>query len=141
MVLVVDASVAMGWFVASQATPLTYAALSHAERESALVPSHFAIEVARSLRTLERRSLIDSDRVGGILSRLRDLRLKQDTRAGLDTVELVVTLARKHRLRVADAAYVELASRVAATLATRDVALAAAAGALGVQLFTTAAPG
>lgn len=131
----------MGWFVASQATPLTYAALSRAERESALVPSHFAIEVARSLRTLERRGLLEADRVDGILSRLRALRLKQDTRAGLDTVERVVTLARKHRLRVADAAYVELASRVAAKLATRDVALAAAAGALGVQLFTTAAPG
>jgi predicted nucleic acid-binding protein len=37
---------------------------------------------------------------------------------------------------MADAAYLELAFRVGAKLATRDGSLAAAAGSIGVPLFT-----
>ena len=48
--------------------------------------------------------------------------------------ETVLTLARRHRLTVYDAAYLELAGRREAPLATLDKKLAAAARAAGVAL-------
>lgn len=47
---------------------------------------------------------------------------------------LVMTLARRHRLSVYDAAYLELARRRGVPLATLDTALAAAAVAEGLVL-------
>ena len=44
-------------------------------------------------------------------------------------------MARRHILRIADAAYLELALRAALPLATRDVALAQAAQTAGAALF------
>jgi predicted nucleic acid-binding protein len=58
----------------------------------------------------------------------------------LGTVEVrsrdrIVALARRHILRIADAAYLELALRAALPLATRDVALVQAAQTAGAALF------
>jgi predicted nucleic acid-binding protein len=136
MALVVDASIAVGWFAASQATSLTDRALSQVAGEPALVPGHFGIEVARALRRLERRGLMAPDRTDAVLGQLRALGLEQDSRATLDALAAVVDLARRHRLTVADAAYLELAFRMGAVLATRDGPLAAAAESAGVPLFT-----
>jgi predicted nucleic acid-binding protein len=47
----------------------------------------------------------------------------------------IIALARGHALRVADAAYLELAIRTALPLATRDRSLARAAETAGVALF------
>ncbi len=49
--------------------------------------------------------------------------------------DALMTLARKHRLTVYDAAYLELAKREALPLATLDRALEKAAVAEGVALF------
>jgi predicted nucleic acid-binding protein len=54
----------------------------------------------------------------------------------LDSIATVVDLAHRLHLKMADAAYLELAFRVGAKLATRDGSLAAAAGSIGVPLFT-----
>jgi predicted nucleic acid-binding protein len=115
MAIVVDASVAVGWIARTQATPLTSAALSLVAREFGCVPSYFGIEVARALRHHERRNLLTADLV--------------------DRVSDIIALARRHGLRIADAAYLELAVRTALPLATRDVSLARAAEATGVVLF------
>jgi predicted nucleic acid-binding protein len=137
MALVIDASVAIGWIVRTQATPLTSAALSFVARESGRVPSHFGVEVARALRNQERRSLLPSDIVDSGLAALRALPLKQDDSNMLERMIHVVALARRHALRVADAVYLELAIRMALPLATRDRSLASAAMPAGVTLFET----
>jgi predicted nucleic acid-binding protein len=135
MVLVVDASVALGWIARTQATPLTSAALSLVARESGCVPSYFGIELARALRAHERRNLLTADMVDRGLAHVRALPLRQDNSRTLDRASDIIALARRHGLRIADAAYLELAVRTALPLATRDVSLARAAEATGVALF------
>jgi hypothetical protein len=63
MALIIDASVAAGWIVRTQATALTSAALSHVAHDFGCVPSYFGIEVGRALRTSESRSLITAELV------------------------------------------------------------------------------
>ena len=135
MGLVIDASIAVGWIVRAQATALTLAALSHIAREFGCVPSYFAIEVARVLRNQERRNLLAAEVVDMGLSRLRALPLRHDNSNTLDRIPEIIGLARRHGLRIADAAYLELAIRTTLPLATRDHSLARVAEATGVALF------
>jgi predicted nucleic acid-binding protein len=137
MDFVVDASVAMAWLLQSQSSPLTVAAESALADNTGWVPGHFGIEVARSLRNHERRGSITAAAVDEALAHLIGLKLKQDTDEALGSLEALVSLARRHRLRVADAAYLDLAMRLELPLATRDAALARAAKNAGVQLFTS----
>jgi predicted nucleic acid-binding protein len=134
--VVVDASVAVAWFLRSQATPLTLSVREFLVHEIGWVPNHFGIDVGRSLRLHERRKLITSDFVDEALEILRGIPLRQDVVETLALVAPIVTLARRHTLRIADAAYLELALRLGLPLATRDVSLARAAPQAGVALFT-----
>lgn len=135
MALVIDASVAMGWLLQSQADEFTTAAETVLEGESAWIPNHFGLEVARTLRTLERRNLITSEAVDTALARLADMPLRQDIDDAIAHISEAVALARRHALRVADAAYLELALRIDVPLATRDRRLATAAANAGATLF------
>jgi predicted nucleic acid-binding protein len=137
MGIVVDASIAMGWIARTQATPLTDAALSLVAGEFAQVPAYFGIEMARALRNHERRKLLAADVVDAGLAQLQALPLREDGAKTLDTVPAIVALARRHGLRIAAAAYLELALRTGLPLATRDVALATAASTAGVMLLKT----
>ena len=132
---VVDASVAMGWLLQSQTTPLTVAGEEALVDGIGWVPHHFGIEVARALRRLERRSLLAPSVLEEALTQLRRLPLKPDPEPTLHRLADVVGLARLHALRVADAAYLDLALRLNLPLATRDTALARAAVAAGAALF------
>ena len=136
MAIVVDASVAMGWIVPSQATPLAESALTAVTEDTGWVPAYFGIEMARGLRTRERRSLLTSERVDAALHTLRALPLRQDGTAALELVETIVALARGQSVRTADAGYLELALRMNLPLATQDAALARAAMRTGATLFT-----
>jgi predicted nucleic acid-binding protein len=135
MAIVIDASVATGWLLQSQADELTNAAEAALTEDSGWVPSHFGIELARGLRSLERRGLLTSQMVDDALKRLGDVPLQQDGDDALEHVAKIVTLARQYTLRVADAAYLELALRIDLPLATRDRALAMAATRAGAALF------
>jgi predicted nucleic acid-binding protein len=134
--VVVDASVAMGWFVASQATELSRSVLVAVGREAGLVPAHFGIEMARALRNQERRGLMTASDVDRSLVDLRTLRLTQDTASTLDLGGRLVELARRHTLRIADATYLELAMRAQMPIATSDAALMRVAQQVGVGNFT-----
>jgi predicted nucleic acid-binding protein len=135
MALVIDASIAVAWIARTQATALTDAALSAVTEEFGCVPAYFGIEVARALRSHERRSLLAAEVIDIGLAQLRALPLREDGSKTLDRLHDIVSLARRHELRIADAAYLELAVRTALPLATRDAALARAAEAAGVALF------
>ena len=136
MAFVVDASIALGWLLQSQGTSQTAAAERALAREEAWVPSHFGVEVTRALRRHERRSLISAEFVDQALAHLRRLPLKQEMIEVLDRMPPVIALARRYELRIADAAYLDLAQRLSLPLATRDASLARAAEHAGVALFT-----
>jgi predicted nucleic acid-binding protein len=68
MAVVVDASVAMGWLLKSQASALSDAVEETTATSGGWVPAHFGIEIARSLRRLERRGALTPDVVDRSLS-------------------------------------------------------------------------
>jgi predicted nucleic acid-binding protein len=135
MAIVVDASVAVGWVVLTQATLLTRAALAYVGGNEGWVPSNFAIEVARALRNQERRGLLTPDKVSAGIALLQAQAIKQDQTNAVTRIDTVVGLARQYMLRVADASYLELAIRLTLPLATKDAALARATGLAGIELF------
>jgi len=135
MAVVVDASVAIGWLVLNQATPLTRAALDFVERKSGWVPPHFAIEMSRALRRQERRALMSAAAIDQAVALLQRQSLIQDQMDAIDSVDSIIALARRYTLRVADAAYLELSMRMKLPLATKDQALARAAAKTGIPLF------
>jgi predicted nucleic acid-binding protein len=136
MDFVLDASIAMGWLLQSQASQLTNVAEEALLDGTAWVPDHFGIEVMRALRGHERRGLLAPSAVDEALTRLRHLPLKPDPERMLHRFADIVGLARRHGLRVADAAYLDMALRMNLPLATRDTALAQAAVAASASLFT-----
>lgn len=102
-------------------------AISARERvrvDEAVVPSLWWFEVRNGLVIGERRGRLTERHPARFLRDISRLAVRVD-RAPDETV--VLTLARRHRLTVYDAAYLELALRESGTLATLDTALSNAA--------------
>lgn len=132
---VLDASVAFAWCFADEATPAADRLLDRLQQDGAIVPALWPLEVANVLRMAERRRRIarsTSDRFVDLLARL-PIAIDEET-AGRALGDTLV-LARDRDLTVYDAAYLELARRLAVPLATRDLDLRKAARAEGVALL------
>lgn len=135
---VLDASVAAAWLFDDEEDPRADAALARLERDVALVPQLWQLEVRNALLVAERRGRIRLDEVEDRLRFLRELPVATDTDADLGAT---FALARQRRLSFYDALYLELALRRAGRLATLDAALARAAVAEGVPLVEPVAAG
>ena len=101
----------------------------------AVVPAHFMLEVASAIQTAIRRQrmpLAGAEEVSLTIASL-PITVDQDTNRNLWSGTW--KLAERHHLTVYDAAYLELALRLGATLATKDKALRNAAWAEDVELF------
>jgi len=138
MRLIIDGSVAVNWFLQDEAEQSEYAQdvrnkISGAEMVS--VPAHWMLEVVNALLVAERRKRIAAAAVNHAVGILRQLPIRSDSetdqQAGMQTLEL----ARQHMLSIYDAAYLELALRIGASLASLDYALKAAARKRGVPLI------
>ena len=136
MDFVLDSSVAMGWLLRSQTSRLTIAAEEALMEGSGWVPDHFGMEIARALRNHERRGLLSPSALDDALMYLRRLPLKPDPERMLHRLADIVGLARRQQLRVADAAYLDLALRLNMPLATRDETLAQATIRAKARLLT-----
>lgn len=135
--LVIDGSIAIGFLLKDEQSAVAMKALDSIEEGvPAYVPAHWAVEVANGLIMAERRkraSQADVTEALGLAAALPVLADEQTAaRAGSD----IAALARQYRLTIYDAAYLELAMRRGAALATTDHALAKAAKAAGVPLVT-----
>ena len=130
MALVIDASVAAAWaFKEKHAiAQLTFARV---RTEKAFVPALWWYELRNVLVLGERRGRLTEQETARFLRDISRLRISLDRTP--DEMP-VLTLTRRHKLTVYDAAYLELALREVAALATLDQALAAAARAEGVPL-------
>ena len=99
--------------------------------DHAVVPALWWFEIRNILVVNERRGRIDSADSDVFLNDLARLPIRIES----DSNErLVVALARTHRLTAYDAAYLDLAVRLTAPIATLDRALADAARAEGLEL-------
>lgn len=132
MTFIIDASVAMSWYLAEDATPAGRSAFEQLGAAGATAPVLWWFEVRNALVVNERRGRLDTAATGGILAHLNGLPIRLD---GDQDGDVVLALAREHRLTVYDAAYLELAHRLDAPLATLDRQLARAARAARVALL------
>lgn len=132
MPFVIDASVTACWLMPDERHPVAEAARLRMAEDIATVPALWWFEVRNLLITNERRGRIDTAQTTRALALLAGFPMVFD-RSPDETA--VLSLARRHRLTVYDAAYLELAMRETAALATLDEQLAAAARAEKIPLI------
>ncbi len=135
MRLIVDCSVVLSWSVVSQASPLTRQAEINVQDTGGIVPFIFPIEFGNSLLMLERRGKLTARGIETAIEGLEKIDLEVDATILDEAPRGLIPLARKHRLTLYDAAYLELALRLQLPLATRDEELRSAATASGAVLF------
>jgi predicted nucleic acid-binding protein len=130
MAFVIDASVAAAWAF-GEPSATAAAARTRLANESASAPALWWYELRNVLLVGERRGRLSERRVQEFLRELAETDLTLDYSPDETAV---MTLARRHRLTVYDAAYLELALRDGVPLATLDGPLTDAARAEGVEL-------
>ena len=136
MALVPDVSIVLSQ-VLREATPRIASIVARVGREEWIVPALWWFELRNVLVVNERRRRLSEQATVDFL-RL----LSSDMTITIESVPdetAVMTLARRHRLTVYDAAYLELALRERLDLATLDENLAEAARREGVAVVGDAA--
>ena len=135
MSLVLDASVAIGWFLADgKAADVAYAesVLGSLAGTQATVPTLWALEVANVIAKCEAKGLVTEARSQAFIALLDRLNIVADHATHAHALGATLQLARRYKLSSYDAAYLELALRTGASLATLDVDLQNAAESAGV---------
>jgi len=133
--LVLDASLALQWFLVDEADrKYSLSVLSSLSEKQAVVPVLWFYEVGNGLLMAYRRKRIAQDQVDGFLTRLKNLPIQAAAQAPIDVLDLPA-LAQTHSLTNYDAAYLSLALRLGLPLATSDAALRRAATAAAVPIF------
>jgi len=132
MSFVLDASVAASWSFSDESSTIAALAYDRIQTEHVFVPTILWFELRNTLIIAERRK---RQTPIGTTSFLRSLLLHRITEDRSPVETDVLTFARRHRLTVYDAAYLELAFRTGLELATLDTALATAAQAENVPLI------
>ena len=134
--LVIDGSTTLGFLLRDEQSAVALKALDAIENGiPTFVPAHWCVEVANGLIMAERRKRATQADITEAMGLVASLPVHADEetaqKAGSDTA----SLARQYGLTIYDAAYLELAMRRGATLATTDHALAKAARVSGVTIF------
>ena len=129
---VLDASIAIAWLLDDEDIPQANEALAYLETREALVPQIWHLEMRSALLGAERRRRISVDSVDELLRKLVELPVSTDAELNL---VVALALARRYRLAIYEAVYLELALRADAPLATLDQALENAAVAEGYSLI------
>lgn len=134
-VLVVDCSAAIPWFLEDEANKWSERLLNRLPQHTVHVPALFHLEFPNVLLTAERRGRIDADTRLGLIARAAHLPLHTDNH--VVSILEISRLAVQYNITTYDAAYLELAIRLASLLATQDKALAKAATKCGVSYSNT----
>lgn len=136
MSFVLDASIAIAWCFADEATPFTTELMEHLESEKAHVPQLWTLEMGNILVSAERKKRISFAKITEFLSLLNDLDIQVDHETSRRGFREIISLAHSEKLTTYDASYLELAMRLGIPLATKDVQLQQAAKRLGVILLS-----
>ena len=134
MPFVLDASIAVSWAFDDEDYPVAAVTLDRIRTDEARVPSLWWFEVRNALIVNERRGRLTEDDVTVFLRGLSRLGVTFDREPDEGGV---LMLARRHRLTVYDASYLELANRESLPLATLNSELATAARKERLKLIGT----
>lgn len=132
---VIDCSVAITWCFRDEATPQCDALLERLGKDDAAAPALWPLELGNVLIMAERRGRITSAAAAEFLALVEGLAILIDEETPRRALHEGLALARAHRLTLYDAAYLELAMRLGAPLATRDAELRRAATNLGMEVL------
>jgi predicted nucleic acid-binding protein len=132
MPFVVDASVAVAWFVRSQATEYANSLLRRAAREQICVPALWHAEFGNALLVLAHRRKLPPERLSDIFEQIEALQFVTDSEP--PSARELATLAKRLSLSAYDATYLELALRLRIPIAARDGPLSKAAPRAGVAI-------
>jgi predicted nucleic acid-binding protein len=132
---VLDASVVVGWLLEeAEAAPARRIA-DRMRDEDALVPANWSLEVCNAVRKALRTGRITLDTQVRLQQIIRSLPiLAEPTDLERDWM-VVLPLAQRLELSTYDAAYLEMAMRLGAPLATLDADLGARAASVGVTVI------
>jgi predicted nucleic acid-binding protein len=133
--VVIDASMTLSWLLPDESSAVSLTVRDDVfQAESVWVPAHWRLEVCNSLWTAERRKRLNATGIAQAVALFTQLPVIVDPetndRAGGETL----ALARQHTLSVYDAAYLELALRRGASLASLDRPLRKVAAELSVAV-------
>jgi predicted nucleic acid-binding protein len=131
--IVLDASTALAAVLPDEGSAFARAAVAAALQEGLVVPTLWFYEIQNGLTMALRRGRIDAEAIDAALDALRALPALPETPQGLGQ-ELRLALARN--VTAYDAAYLAVAVRTGAKLATNDRVLQKAAQTIGIALFT-----
>ena len=136
--IVLDASLIGPLVIPDEAADLSAESAARLVGTPAIVPAHWRLEVANMMRSAERRGRLSSGLRADIFEWLVKLPIEIDRLTSDQAWTVTAALSDRHGLTPYDAAYLELAKRRRAVLATRDTALirAAAAEAVVVESFS-----
>lgn len=134
MLWVLDASLALCWVLPDGGSESARGFLEHLPPgEELWVPALWWYEIANALSAARRRGRITETDCGQMLRSFQHLPLQTDNDSGADFLLRLAALAGEHGLSAYDAAYLELARRRQAGLATLDRRLSSAASAAGIR--------
>jgi len=134
--IILDCSVTMAWCFEDECDEYADAVLDALAEAGGVVPSVWALEVANVLVVAERRGRLKEADTTQFVELLRSLPIAVEETPPDRALRSVLALAREYRLSSYDAAYLELAMRTGAPLASRDEGLRAACTASGALLFS-----
>ncbi len=133
--VVIDASVALAWCLPDEGSEYADRVLVALKGQTVLVPAVWALEVANAMLVAERRKRLKEPEILRFVALLEGLSILEDHQTVGESVGNVLPLARDYGLSAYDAAYLELAIRTNAQLATLGRALQKAARRSGIAIL------
>ncbi len=133
--IVVDASLMIGWLLREPEVQFARPIRQTLPEQTLIVPSHWPVEIANALRTNVRRRRIDAQDLDLLVEQLSALEIVVEHAAETEQLATLVRFALSEGLTANDAAYVTLAKRMGAPLATLDEDMRAAARRNDVMLL------
>ena len=135
-VVVLDASTALAWCFSDETSDRADAMLEALEGKTILVPAIWSLEIANAVLVGERQKRLRHPEILRFLTLLEGLPIIEDTQTAAERFRNLLPIAREFGLSAYDAAYLELAARRGAALATLDVKLEKASTRAAVAVFT-----
>jgi predicted nucleic acid-binding protein len=133
---VLDGSLTMAWCFEGEASAETDEIQDWlAAGARAYVPTLWHLEIANVLWACERRKRLKEADSTQFLAVLAELNIVTDDQTEQHAGKTTLSLARRHRLSVYDAAYLELTMRLALPLGSKDDLLRTVAQAVGINVL------
>lgn len=134
MAFVADASITLAWYLRDENSEAANRVRARLLHEGICVPLHWALEVSNALLAAVRRERMTLQELRALIPDLRLLPELVDSHTDASAWSTTLDLAVQHQLTTYDAAYLELALRLALPLATLDRRLHGAARAAGAAI-------